>query len=196
MSRVIAVTVTLVTAATATMVAAATVVPAMAAPRPTTARHAAHATIADSMANEIGEVEGGKYVTVVHCQGVDAPPPIQLAKGNRLLAVNGAPLSAAVAGALNKPGAYKTVYTCTVVLKEDAPPTPKAASKNCKIVTGHGIRTGAGADCAKPDTRKRCELVTGRGTRTGAGAGCRKTVTLNTGFGGMASRVKDHRPAN
>jgi hypothetical protein len=146
------------------------------------------------VANEVGQVDGGKYVTVVHCQGVDSPPPIQLAKKDTLLTVDGAPLSAAVAGALNKPGDYKTVYTCSVVLKEDAPPKPKAASKDCKIGTGHGIRTGAGAGCAKTHTRKGCEIVTGRGTRTGAG--CTKPVTLNTGFGGMASQVKDHRPAN
>jgi hypothetical protein len=179
MKRVIAVTATLVTAATATMVAAATIAPAMAAPRPITARPmiarpAAHAKLAASnAATEIdSELQDGKYVTVVRCHGVDSPPPVQLAKPGTPLTVSGVGPSAAIAAMLHKPNPYKTVYTCTVIIEVKVP--PKAT------------RTKA--------THKRgCEIATGGAGRTGGG--CTKAVTLNTGFGGMSSQVKNHHPA-
>lgn len=196
MNRVIAVSATLATAATATMVAAATIVPAMAAPRPAAAHSVAHAkttahakTSAQAKAatqakattqraklavpppTEIGsELDGGQYVTVVHCQGVDSPPPIRLAKPGTPLIVSGVGPSAAILKMLQKPNPYKTVYTCTVVVQERVPTKPKKAAKAHK--------TG-------------CEIITTGGGRKG----CTKTVTLNTGFGGLASQVKGHHPA-
>jgi hypothetical protein len=180
MKRVIAVTATLVTAATATMVAAATIAPAMAAPRPITARPmiarpAAHAKLASSAATEIdSELQDGKYVTVVRCHGVDSPPPVQLAKPGTPLTVSGVGPSAAIAAMLHKPNPYKTVYTCTVIIEVKVPP------KTVKVPP-------------KATHKRGCEIATGGAGRTGVG--CTKAVTLNTGFGGMSSQVKDHHPA-
>jgi hypothetical protein len=209
MNRVIAVTATLATAAMAgTMVAAATVAPAQAAPRPATvtsaqharpAGHANHAeqagtiggakttvpakeAIARPKAAERGpgfatttigsELDGGKYVTVVHCQGVDSPPPVTLAKAGTPLVVNGGGPSASILAMLGKPNPYKTVYTCTVTVKERVPAKPKPVVK--KAHKAH---------------KKGCEIA------TGGHATCTKPVTLNTGFGGLASQVKNHHPA-
>jgi hypothetical protein len=209
MNRVIAVAATLATAAMAgTMVAAATVAPALAAPRPATvtpaqhARPAGHAkpaeqakttggakttvpakeAIARPKAAERGpgfagttigsELDGGKYVTVVHCQGVDSPPPVTLAKQGTPLVVNGVGPSANILAMLKAPNPYKTVYTCTVTVKERVPSKPKPVAK--KAPKAH---------------KKGCEIATG-GRKT-----CTKPVTLNTGFGGLASQVKGHHPA-
>jgi hypothetical protein len=215
MNRVIAVTATLATAAMAgTMVAAATVAPALAAPRPATvtpaqhtrpaghAKPAVHAKQAEQAkttgdakttapakeavarpkaaergpgfaATTIGsELDGGKYVTVVHCQGVDSPPPVTLAKQGTPLVVNGVGPSAKILAMLEAPNPYKTVYTCTVTVKERVPSKPKPVAK--KAPKAH---------------KKGCEIATGGRTT------CTKPVTLNTGFGGLASQVKGHRPA-
>jgi hypothetical protein len=218
MNRVIAVTATLATAAMAGTMAAAGV-PAMAAPRPATAHPAAHgkqaahakaagtraATAARSKAaaaqgpsflpTVIGsELGGGKYVTVVSCHGVDSPPPVTLAKPGTPLVVNGVGPSAAVLTMLKKPNPYKTIYTCTVTVREKVPAKPKPVAKvkkahkvgkkGCEIATGGptGGRTGGPTG--------------GRtGGPTGGRTGCTKPVTLNTGFGGEAPQVKDHRPA-
>src|ERR1700722_8610163 len=97
MNRVTAVAATLATAAAATM-AAATTGPAMAAPRSVTAHPAAHpksatahpgttqakttahlAKLTSFLPTEIAsELDGGKYVTIVSCHGVDSPPPVRL----------------------------------------------------------------------------------------------------------------------
>jgi hypothetical protein len=189
MNRVTAVAATLATAATATM-AAVTIVPAMAAPRPATAgpAHAktAHAkTVAAQHAKTpsypptsiASELDGGKYVTVVHCQGEDSPPPIHLSKPGTPLTVSGVGPSAAIFKMLKQQDPYKNIYTCTVTVEEKVPAKPKAA----KRVAAH----------------KACEIGTG-GPRTGTGGrpgSCTKKVTLNTGFGGLARQVKNHRPA-
>jgi hypothetical protein len=209
MNRVIAVAATLATAAMAgTMVAAATVAPALAAPRPATvtpaqhARPAGHAKPAEQAgttggakttvpakeatarpkaaergpgfaATTIGsELDGGKYVTVVRCQGVDSPPPVTLAKQGTPLVVNGVGSSATILAMLKAPNPYKTVYTCTVTVKERVPSKPKPVAK--KAPKAH---------------KKGCEIATGGHTT------CTKPVTLNTGFGGLASQVKGHHPA-
>ena len=100
------------------------------------------------------ELGGGKYVTVVHCQGVDSPPPVTLGKPGTPLTVNGTGPSAAILAMIKKPGPYKTIYTCTVTVKERVPAKPR------------------------PKVKKGCEIKSGGRTR------CTKPVTLNTGFGG------------
>ena len=180
MNRVIAVTASLATAAVAgTMVAAATIVPAMAAPRPAAAHPAEPAQQAARLraagapgpgfqATTIGsELDKGKYVTVVHCQGVDSPPPVTLGKPGTPLTVNGTGPSAAILAALKKPNPYKTIYTCTVTVEEKVPARPRPAAKH----------------------KKGCEI------KEGGRARCTKPVTLNTGFGGEAQQVKNHHPA-
>jgi len=193
MNRVTAVAAMLATAATATM-AAATIGPALAAPRPLAAHPAAHAKtttahastaqakesaaqqakLASFLPTEIAsELDGGKYVTIVSCQGVDSPPPIHLAKRGTPLTVSGAGPSAAIFKMLKQADPYKNIYTCTVLVKEKVPAKPRAAVT--KRIAAHKVHG--------------CEIAAGGGTR------CTKKVTLNTGFGGLAPQVKRHHPA-
>ena len=71
---------------------------------------------------------------------------------------------------LAKPKAYKTVYSCTVTVKEKAP-APKKPKKT------HPVR---------------CEL--GQGGPWTGGRSCHRVI-LNTGFGGEAGPVARHHPA-
>src|ERR1700722_18147814 len=200
MNRVLAVA---VTAATATMVAGVAIVPAMAAQRPAHARTAATAAAKKSGAKAAGattaesrakltarrsaasapaplqiasQLGNGQYVTVVQCHGsVKTPPPVEVGQPDAPLTVHGSGLSSGTLAAMKKPDAYKTVYTCTVVVKERvaAKPRPKprtAGHRSCAVVSGAGSAGGAGG--------KRC-----------------KKVTLNTGFGGLASKVAQPHPA-
>lgn len=185
MNRVIAVA---ATAVTATMAAAVAIVPAMAAPRPAAAHPAAHArvkaaaeharttaqraTTTSALPTEIAsELDGGKYVTIVHCQGVDSPPPVHLGSPGTPLIVNGVGPSAAVFKMLKQQDPYKNVYTCTVLVKEKVPGKAKPAVP--KKVAAH---------------KAGCEIA-------GGGRTCTKKVTLNTGFGGLARQVRNHHPA-
>jgi hypothetical protein len=188
MNRVTAVAAMLATAATATM-AAATIGPALAAPRPMAAHPAAHAKTTAAQAKEsaaqqaklasflpteiASELDGGKYVTIVSCQGVDSPPPIHLAKRGTPLTVSGAGPSVAIFKMLKQADPYKNIYTCTVLVKEKVPAKPRAAVT--KRIAAHKVHG--------------CEIAAGGGTR------CTKKVTLNTGFGGLAPQVKRHHPA-
>ena len=194
MNRVTAVAATLATAAAATM-AAATIGPAMAAPRSVAGHPAAHARRAtahartapakataqqakpaSSLPTEIAsELDGGKYVTVVRCQGVDSPPPVHLGKPGTPLIVSGGGPSAAISKMLKQADPYKNIYTCTVVVKEKVPAKPSAAVT--KKIAAHKVRKSA------------CEIAAGVGTH------CTGKVTLNTGFGGLARQVKHHHPA-
>jgi hypothetical protein len=179
MNRVIAVPTALAMATVAgTIIAAASIVPATAASRPVAARAAAHTTTtapqqapaargANPLSTMIGsELDRGKYTTVVRCHGVDSPPPVTLSKPATPLIVHGEGPSTAILKMLSKPNHYKTVYTCTVVVREMVPAKPKPKKT---------VKTG-------------CEITTSART-------CTKPVTLNTGFGGMAQQVKDHHPA-
>ena len=193
MNRVTAVAAMLATAATATM-AAATIGPALAAPRPSAAHAAAHASaahanesaaqqakLASLLPTEIAsEFDGGKYVTIVQCQGVDSPPPVRLGQPGTPLTVSGVGPSAAIVKMLKQADPYKNVYTCTVLVKEKVPAKPRADVT--KKIKAHKVR-GSG-----------CEIATG-GNTTGGNTRCTKKVTLNTGFGGLAAQVKRHHPA-
>ena len=193
MNRVTAVAAMLATAATATM-AAATIGPALAAPRPSAAHPASHASaahanesaaqqakLASLLPTEIAsEFDGGKYVTIVQCQGVDSPPPVRLGQPGTPLTVSGVGPSAAIFKMLKQADPYKNVYTCTVLVKEKVPAKPRADVT--KKIKAHKVR-GSG-----------CEIATG-GNATGGNARCTKKVTLNTGFGGLAGQVKRHHPA-
>jgi hypothetical protein len=170
-------------AAAATLAAAAVMAPALAATRPadqaTLARAAAHGkpdhrarpTLADAITSDFG---GGKYVTVVRCTGTGStPPPVRFARLDDPLTVRGARPAAAVIKLLAKPKTYKTVYSCTVIVKEKVPP----AKKKTHLVA-----------------KKSCELGTGRGW-IGRWLSCHPEVILNTGFGGEAGPVARHHPA-
>jgi hypothetical protein len=87
--------------------------------------------------------------------------------------VRGARPAAAVVKLLAKPKAYKTVYTCTVVVEEKVP----TAKRKTHLLA-----------------KKSCELGTSRGLG-GRGRSCHPVVILNTGFGGEAGPVAGHHPA-
>jgi hypothetical protein len=196
MNRVIAVTATLAAATAATMAVAATIVPAQAAPLPATVHSAAHvntgetdaksatrqARTENSLPTVIGsELRGGKYMTVVRCQGVDSPPSVTLDQPGRPLTVNGSGLSAAALKLASQSDPYKTIYTCLVTVEMKPSPKVKTAHRTgCEIWQGGGREGG-----------------TGNSRESGASGrkGCTKPVTLNTGFGGLAPQVKGHHPA-
>jgi hypothetical protein len=187
MNRVTAVAATL---ATATMAAAATIVPAMAAPHPAAAAPAkpaktttttTHAKLASSLPTQVAsELDGGKYVTIVRCQGVDSPPPVHLARPGAPLTVTGTGPSAAVFKMVNQADPYKDIYTCTVLVKEKVPAKPKPMAKAHK----------AGCEIGPVVSPGRLP-----GGLPGSRNGCTKKVTLDTGFGGRARQVKNHHPA-
>jgi hypothetical protein len=171
-------------AAAATLTAAVVMVPAFAATGPAgraalartaahgTTGHRAGGTLADVITSDFGA--GGQYVTVVRCAGTgSAPPPVRLARRDDPLTVRGAHPAAAIVKLVGKARAYKTVYTCTVIVKEKVPPAKK------KPPLG-GTRS--------------CELGAGRGW-LGWWRSCHHEVILNTGFGGEAGPVASHHPA-
>jgi len=170
-------------AAAASLAAAAWMAPAFAATRPadhaTPTRTAAHdttnaharRTLAHVITSDFGD--GGKYVTVVRCAGTaSSPPPVRLARLDDPLTVRGARPTAAVVKLMAKPKAYKTVYTCTVIVKQRVPTKKKP----------------------HPVAKKSCELGTGRGWGS-RGRSCHPVIILNTGFGGEAGPVASHHPA-
>jgi hypothetical protein len=134
------------------------------------------------IASEFG---GGKYVTLVQCSGmVTAPPPLRIARPDAPLTVRGYGPEARIVRLLDKPHAYKTVYTCTVVVLVKVQVAAKKDKKDKK--TTHAVH----------HARKVCEIVTaGTGTGGFEGRGCSRVVTLNTGFGGSAPKVAGHHPA-
>jgi hypothetical protein len=199
------------TAATAalalgTMVTAASIVPAMASPRlaahhiahTKTLRAAAAAKIAEQAAEaadptiQIGSEEDNyKYETVVSCQGMATPPPITLGAPGTPLKASGVGPSAGILASLQAPNPYKTVYTCTVVVKEKVPPKPKPANAAPKVKPANA------APKWKPGKHAHtCELPAVR-TRRGPGRGgkCTYKVSVETGFGGLAPQVRLHHPA-
>jgi hypothetical protein len=183
MNRVIAVAATLATA-TATLAAALTTLPAMAATRPADTRPAAAVkTIAreakaagqpreaaPSTSTVAGYFDGDKYVTVVHCTGAGTPPPIHLGQPGTPLTAKGVGPSAGILARLKKPNHYKTIYTCTVTVEQQTTPKP-----------------------LRPRAAAACEIAGGAGH---GGTACTRSVTLNTGFGGMAWRVAGHHPGH
>lgn len=181
MNRVTAVAATLATVAVASA-AVLTNGPAMAASRPDgprpavlvkTIARAAKATgrrqdAALARTAIAGYLDGGKYVTVVHCTGAGTPPPIRLGQPGTPLTAKGVGPSAGILAMLKKPNPYKTIYTCTVTVEQQTAPKPQ-----------------------HPRAAAACEIAGGAGP---GGTVCTRSVTLNTGFGGMAWRVAGHHP--
>ncbi|HXT94336.1 MAG TPA: hypothetical protein VN714_34305 [Trebonia sp.] len=194
------------------MAAAVTIAPAMAAARPAAAHPAAHAKSApaaqakavaararviaqqaqsaSSQPVVIGSEEDNyKYVTVVTCQGADTPPPITLGKPGTPLTASGIGPSAGILKSLQQPNPYKTIYTCTVVVKVKVPPKPKPTPKSTKATK---------ATKPKKAPKTACQFGTGSGGMgkggTGGSKSCTKPVTVNTGFGGLAPQVTMHHP--
>jgi hypothetical protein len=133
-----------------------------------------------STANLAAETDKGKYITVVHCAGVDAPPPIRIGEPGTPLTVTGIDPPSQEMKLLADSNAFQPVYSCTVVVELQVAASAKKTAKkaSCEIAGAAGATGGSG---------------TAGGGRKGA-AGCTKKVTLNTGFGGLASQVAHHRP--
>ena len=195
--------------------AAATIAPALAAPASGSAHPAVHAraiakaivkaapartatqvlqVAAAAEATSItSQMDKGKYLTLVQCQGTTVPPPIKLAQPGIPLTASGTGPSPAMLTGLQQPGEYHTVYSCTVVVKEKVPPKPKPST--CTAGTRTGTRTGTPM-CTPKATPKAIDCMLPNGQRRYGNAKCGRKVTLNTGFGGMAPRVRLHHPAD
>jgi len=189
--------------AAAAIAMTAAIAPALAAPRPTAEhaarpRAAAHGKTSDrakttasygKLAQAVPHVittqlGGGKYVTVVRCTGsVSTPPPVQLARRDDPLTVVGHHPTAAVVKLLSKPKAYKTVYTCTVIVEVKVPVVKK---KTHPSRPSHPGKEGGKGGCAAGTV----------GGGTGKGHGCHRVIIVNTGFGGEAGTVAGHHPAS
>jgi hypothetical protein len=204
MNRATAATAATAALAMGTMAAAAAIAPAMAAPRPSAAHTVARVTkktthvttttkatatraelaaqtakVATDPTVTIGsELDNGQFVTVVSCQGAAAAPPIQVGLPGTPLTAHGIGPSAGILAMLQKPNPYKTVYTCTVTVKEKVPATTSSTSKSTFKTTPK----------ARP---KICVTVVETKGRVEV---CRKSITVSTGFGGMAPQVKVHHP--
>jgi hypothetical protein len=198
--------VTVATAALAmgAIAAAATIAPAMAAARPAATRSVAHvrtttaqakakaaaAARAKLIAQQVqaaksqpvvigSEEDNYKYVTVVSCQNTRTPPPIALGQPGTPLTASGVGPSAGILKSLQQPNHYKTIFTCTVVVKEKVPPKPRKA---------------ASPKSPKPKSAKpSCKFAAGKAGQ-GSGKSCSRHVTVNTGFGGLAPQVTGHHP--
>src|SRR5579871_2365854 len=133
-NRVSVVGVTIAAGAVAAVAVTAAIMPAMAATRPAAAHRAAQpaararslnraTTAAEraelaagqpgvpglSAADIAAQADGGKYLTVVHCRGVDTPPPIRVGAPGTPLTAFGTGPSAGLLKMLAKPNPYKTV---------------------------------------------------------------------------------------
>lgn len=79
----------------------------------------------------------GQYVSVVNCQGQQVPPPVHLQAPNTPLQLQGVKPSYAVALAMAMPGRYKTVYSCTLVVKRE---TQTPVARVAKVGKGGGLK--------------------------------------------------------
>jgi hypothetical protein len=119
----------------------------------------------------VSQYANGKYMSVLHCQGISTPPPIRLKGPGTPLTLKGTGPSAGETAGLSKPSGYQNVYKCTIVVEE----RPVLAMK------------------------PRCELAPSGPGAGGAGAGasataCHQRVSISTGFGGEAASVARHHP--
>lgn len=99
----------------------------------------------------------GQYVSVVDCQSRQAPPPVRLQAPQTPLRLTGTVPSLAVARAMATRGRYKTVYTCTLVVKKEIPRTPgkgggirpcehaRTAKGKCRVTLNTGFGGAAGS---------------------------------------------------
>jgi hypothetical protein len=212
MNRVIAVTATLATAATAgTMVAAG--VPAMAAPRPSTAhpgvhgRQAAHAKQAADAKAAGAHAATAARPTAAAAQGPSFLPTVigsELGGGRYVTVVSCHGVDSPPPVTLAKPGTplvVNGVGPSAAVLTMLKKPNPYKTIYTCTVTVRKKMpakpKPVAKVKKAREAHKKGCEIAAGGRTGGPAGGrtGCTKPVTLNTGFVGEAPQVKDHHPA-
>jgi len=115
----------------------------------------------------VSQYQNGKYMSVLHCQGISTPPPIRLKAPGTPLTLKGTGPSAGETAGLSTPPGYQNVYKCTIVVEE----RPVLVMK------------------------PRCELApTGPGSGGPGAAVCHQQVSISTGFGGEAASVARHHP--
>lgn len=173
MTRITAfVTVAAASAALATAAVGTGMLPAFAAARP--AAHSAARGIERQIARKMpgarigtmpsadpvritSQYRSGQYVSVVTCEGAQVPPPVRLRVKGTPIRVSGNQPSAVVARAIARPGRYKTVYTCQVVVEKEVPPAPgkgggikpceryKGTISKCHVTLNTGFGGAAGS---------------------------------------------------
>ena len=87
------------------------------------------------------EFGGGQFVTLVSCSSTVTPPPVSVGVPGAPLTLHGTGPSAGAATLLKKPGGYKTVYVCTIIVKKRV--TKKFHLRKVVISTGFGGEAGS-----------------------------------------------------
>jgi hypothetical protein len=87
------------------------------------------------------EFNGGQFVTLVSCSSTVTPPPVSVGVPGAPLTLHGTGPSAGAATLLTKPGGYKTVYVCTIIVKKRV--TKKFHLRKVVISTGFGGEAGS-----------------------------------------------------
>jgi hypothetical protein len=87
------------------------------------------------------EFGGGQFVTTVSCSSTVTPPPVSVGVPGAPLTLRGTGPSAGAATLLKKPGGYKTVFVCTIVVKKRVP--KKFRLRTVVISTGFGGEAGS-----------------------------------------------------
>lgn len=108
---------------------------------------AAKAAKAGSPVQILSQYRNGEYVSVVHCQGGQVPPPLHIQQPGVPLHLAGQQPSASVVRSL---GQYKPVYRCTLVIEK----RPSLPGK------GGGIRP---CEHARPGMRGKCHVTLNTG---------------------------------
>jgi hypothetical protein len=105
------------------------------------AKKAAKADAADPPIAFASEFRGGQFVTLVSCSSTVTPPPVRVGVPGAPLTLSGTGPSAGAATLLKKPGGYKTVYVCTIVVKKRV--QKKVHLRKVTISTGFGGEAGS-----------------------------------------------------
>jgi hypothetical protein len=87
------------------------------------------------------EFNGGQFVTQVSCSSTVTPAPVHVGLPGAPLTLSGTGPSAGAAHLLTKPGGYKTVYVCTIIVKKRA--AKKFHLRKVVISTGFGGEAGS-----------------------------------------------------
>jgi hypothetical protein len=87
------------------------------------------------------EFNGGQFVTLVSCSSTVTPPPVSVGVPGAPLTLHGTGPSAGAATLLKKPGGYKTVYVCTIIVKKRV--TKRFHLRKVVISTGFGGEAGS-----------------------------------------------------
>jgi hypothetical protein len=95
----------------------------------------------------VSQDTAGVYVSVVHCRGIDIPPPIRLRQSGTPLLLKGTDATAVTRRQMTKPKKYKPVYKCTILIEKKAPapkvPVKVKVPRTVRLNTGFGGAAGS-----------------------------------------------------